>query len=800
MKRRDFLKTTGTAGLITIVIPSQIMKSVAQTGPSALEKSFLQPTNASKPLTWWHWMNGNVSKEGITMDLQAMKNVGLGGFHLFEVSSGIPEGRVVFGSPERQALIEHAAHEADRLGLSFVMHNAPGYTSSGGPWITPEMSMQVLTWTETKISGGKTVSTKLTQPVARLNYYKDAYVLAYPTVGDLGLPKFTTGNGTVDASLLNGNPASGVELRPASTDMPAFLQLEYPAAVEANSISILNTSLDAGAAGGGRGNQGPAAGFSLQYSLDGTTFSPVTNLALSQRPATGSGRLAGEVTAGVFIPATSNFPTVKAKYFRIVSNTPRRISQVSLSGSSRIANWSNKSGFTGGGLGGNNANAVQPPAPLNSAPAIPKDGVVDITSYMDAQGQLNWNAPAGNWTIIRIGSTTSGSQNWPPPTGGEGLECDKMNKAAIEYHFDQFFGKLWGVIAPLAAKGVAGSLIDSWEVGNQNWSAGIPAEFLKRRGYDMKKYMPALFGYVVGDVDTSERFLWDFRKTLAETMNDNYFKRFTELCHAKGLKVYIEPYDPGNFDEMLSGSHADMAMGEFWIGRNPHHGLKLAASVAHVYGKQVVGAESFTSTSKWTDYPYAIKSTGDYIFTLGINQYIFHRFAHQSHTDPRVAPGMTMGQWGSFWERTNTWYNKAQEWMKYCTRCQAVLQQGQFVGDFLYFCGEESPARVLEKAELNPAVPTGYDWDSVDANAIKTLFTIQNNQIVLPANLRYKVLVLKNINKMTVGLLRKIQELVNQGMVLVGPKPETSPNLTDSDADVKRIAAEVWGFKWDKQS
>lgn len=471
MKRREFVRTTGiagAAGVITIVFPSKIANAMGKAEPLALEKSFLTPPESAKPLTWWHWMNGSVTKQGITLDMEAMKKVGLGGFHLFEVASGIPPGPVAFESPERLALLEHAAKEANRLDMSFTMHNCPGYTSSGGPWITPEMSQQVLTCSETKVTGGKLISTKLRQPIGRLNYYKDAMVLAVPTVGDLGSPiKYTTNSGEADPSLLIADPAKGIEIKPAAQGESAWLQLEYAAPVEARSISILNTTIAAAQGGGGGNNQGAANSLTLQSSIDGVTFNVVAPLTASQRPATGSGVLKGGVKEGSYLPATLNFAPVSAKYFRIVSTDSRLISDISLSGASRIPDWSSKAGYS---TSRSNQVITAPLAAVPNTPVIPKDGVIDISTSMDGQGQLNWTAPAGNWTIFRIGCTTTGAQNWPPPTGGEGLECDKMSTAAIEFHFEQFFGKLYDVIEPLAAKGIAGALIDSWEVGNQNWS------------------------------------------------------------------------------------------------------------------------------------------------------------------------------------------------------------------------------------------------------------------------------------------------------------------------------------------
>jgi hypothetical protein len=634
---------------ITLCLVIDLRAVRAQQQPMDLAAGFASPPASAQPNTWWHWMNGNVSKEGITLDLEAMKRLGIGGFQLFQVGSGIPKGPVPFGTPENTQLLQWAAHEADRLGLTFTMHNCPGWSSSGGPWITPELSMQVLVMTETSVEGGKKLSVALPQPQATRDYYKDAFVIAYPTPSD------------------------------AST---------------------------------------------------------------------------------------------------------------------RIANWSNKANFPGGRGARGAAGARGPTTNATpESPAIDPEKVIDISQFMDAQGQLNWDAPAGNWTILRIGHTSTGVENRPPPDGGAGLECDKFSREAMDFHFNHFFGEMFEAIKPLAAKGMAGALIDSYETGLQNWTPLFPQEFKKRMGYDIRNYMPVVFGRMVGSLDRSERFLWDFRKVQADLMAENYYGRFAELCHEHGMLAFNEPYDPGNFDEMAVGRFADMPMGEFWQGQANQHSIKLVASVAHVNGRAVVGAESFTSQSRWTEYPYSLKALGDFMYTQGLNRYIFHRFAMQPN--PTAVPGMTMGPWGGHFDRTNTWFQHgAQAWLQYVARCQFVLQQGKFHADLLFFAGEDSPQRTPERAALG--VPAGYDFDTIDAGSILNRVKIENGRIVLPDGMSYSVMVLPEKRTMTLELARKIRELVQQGMILSVSenRPQGTPGLKDfpaSNDEVKRIVAEIWG-------
>jgi hypothetical protein len=737
---------TCAAGALTLGIDAEL--SAQSTSAATLEEAFRNPPSTALARTWWHWMNGNISEIGITRDLEAMKRVGCSGFQIFQVGTGIPKGPVDYGSPQHIALLHHAAREAGRLGLDFAMHNCPGWSSSGGPWITPELSMQSLTWTETFVAGGQRAGVALERPPARHDYYRDAMVLAFPA-------------------------GPGEEMRPSMGNQGA---LEFAEPIEARSVTVYWTP----SAPLPMARNAPAVtGVSLEVSEDGVTFRKLADLEAAPAPGRG-GPLA--------YPLTASFPATRARHFRIAAPQPLQVTGVRFSAASRIANWVGKASFAG--------HANTPVTVEAGGRFVDAAQVVDLTRFMDAQGRLDWMAPAGNWLVLRIGQTTTGAINSPGPDGGVGLECDKFSREAYEFHFNQFFGPVLDAIAPLAAKGMAGATIDSYETGLQNWTAKFPAEFQKRRGYDLKPYMPAMFGRVVGTPEISDRFLWDVRKTQAELMQENYYGEFQRQCHKHGMKSFLEPYDPGNFDEEPTGQYADMVMGEFWLGQPNQHSIKLVASVGHIYDKKIVAAESFTGSSKWQEHPYCMKTTGDFMYTQGLNQFVFHRYCHQPHPDAK--PGMTMGPWGWFFDRTNTWFEKSSGWLKgYVARAQSMLRQGVFVADILYFTGEDSPQVSPGLAQLDPPPPQGYDWDTIDAEAIQTRVKIENGRIALPGGQTYSVLVLRPGKKISLALLRKIRDLVNDGMKLVvSSRPEQTPGLTDypnCDAELTRIVSEVWG-------
>jgi len=745
VKRREFLQTCA-AGAVAAGIHGEI--EAQRVGSNAIEQAFRNPPTTAYARTWWHWMNGNISEIGITRDLEAMKRVGCSGFQIFQVGTGIPKGPVDYGSPQHIELLRHAAHEADRLGLEFAMHNCPGWSSSGGPWITPELSMQTLTWSETFVTGGQRIQTALANPPARQTYYRDAMVLAFPTAAGEELPP-TISSGGANYTILNF--AQPIEARSVQICWQGEHTLNPPA------NGVLGT---------------------LEVSDDGVHYSKLADLSVLRR---GRGGLTED-------PLIANFPVTRARYFQFVSAEPLKVCDARFSKASRIANWIGKAGYGG-----------RPFAPaLTDAggPFVDAASVVDVSRFMDADGNLDWTAPAGAWTILRIGHTTTGAINSPGPDGGIGLECDKFSREAYQFHFEQFFGKLFDVIGPLAAKGMAGATIDSYETGLQNWTAKFPEEFQRRRGYDLKPYMAAMLGRVVGSPEISDRFLWDIRKTQAELMQEYYYGEFQAQCHKHGMKAFIEPYDPGNFDEMPTGQYADMVMGEFWLRDPNHHSIKLVASVGHIYDKKIIAAESFTASSKWQEHPYCMKTLGDFMYAQGLNNFVFHRYCHQPHPD--AAPGMTMGPWGWFFDRTNTWFEKSSGWLKgYVARSQNLLRQGLFVADLLYFTGEDSPQVSPTRAQLHPAVPDGYDFDTIDAGAILTRLKIEKGRIVLPSGVNYGALVLRENSKLSLDVLRKIRDLVNDGMVLVvSSRLDGIPGLTDyphCDEDVRAIVSEMWG-------
>jgi hypothetical protein len=748
-----------------------------------LETGFLNPPDSAKPQTWWHWMNGNITTNGIAADLEAMKQIGLGGATIVNVDCGIPRGPVNFMSPEWREDFKFAMQEASRLGLEMGVENCAGWTTSFGPWITVTNAMQRVTTSEVRVTGPTNFSAALPQPPTTLDFYRDIAVLAFPAPDDVGMRMknsapvaSASGGGRTGNKLTDGDAKTFIRLPVPTRDRPQFAQLEFREPFPAHTVKIV----------GGPGM--PDGRGEIQVSLDGRTFGNLRSFAIHSNGFP------------VCVIALGTQPVIAANFWRVqftsaaATATEIPLAEIELTRRLTIDNLEMKAGMKA------NAGFYQDEVPSSPETDYAPDGavqrrdVVDLTSKLTADGRLNWRVPAGEWVILRLGYTPTGPTNHPAPAEGDGLECDKLSKAALDTHWAGYMQKVFDDIGPLTGKTLDSSLIDSYEAGGQNWTENFRAEFLKRRGYDPLKFLPAFTDRVVDSPAVSERFLWDVRRTIADLFAENFYGHFAELCHQYGLMSAIEPYT-GPFESLQSGAPADVVMGEFWSGTPGHPSVKLAASVAHIYGKTIVGAESFTAwpqNGRWQNDPVSLKTLGDLMFCQGLNRCIFHRYAMQPWTNRW--PGMTMGQWGFHFERTVTWWNQGKPWIDYLTHCQFLLQQGRAVADAAYFTGESAP---VDLRVCKPPLPAGYDYDAVDADVLLHGAAVTNGRLTLASGASYAVLILPpdDVN-MTPQMLECIRELVRAGATVVGPRPQHSPSLADypqCDAQVKTITDELWG-------
>lgn len=749
---------------IVYIALSVVCVSSVHAADTDLEKEFQQPPQSARPQTWWHWVSGNVSSEGITADLQAMKDVGLGGCQLFTVDQSAVQGPVKFMTPEWRGFVKQALGEADQLGLEFAIEGCDGWCESGGPWIQPEQGMQHVVWTEKNVTGGQEIALDLPQAPATRGFYSDIALLAFPMLNgdDVPLPSTVQCNiSNVDASkLIDGDHDTGVDfkLKPNTT---VEFDLTYAQPVTCSSLTVdgdFGLMSDFGRA---------KMGGELEVSTDGVAFKNVGHVSLH---------------------GVSAFPEVTGTHFRLkflkLGPIPFHLNEIWLSGA-RVDQWSVRVGMQ-----------PQQNIPFTDE-KLPANEVIDPAKIVDLSGKTKWNAPPGRWTLIRVGHTGTGGTTHPSQIPG--LEVDKLSRAAVLFHFEHMFGPIFADSPNEAGRALRYILLDSWECGCGNWTQLMPQDFSRRRGYNITRWLPVFTGRVVKDSDSTQKFLWDLRRTIADLLTENHYSVVQEFAHKHHMGLCSEAPGiglPTIADNLACKGRTDIPMGEFWVNRTAEDNVddpKEAASAAHIYGKPLVATESFTSgaeVASWANDPYELKQLGDLEFCLGVNRFIFHRYAHQPWND-RV-PGMSMGPWGINFERSNTWWKQGSAWVNYLARCQYLLQQGRFVADLLYFYGQGAAAGVAHR-DLKPEVPAGFDYDVCNAEILLNQMSVDHGEIVLNSGMRYRLLVLPDTDRMTLSVLKKIQSLVSAGAVVYGPKPVDSPSLSDSDEALQKTAGKIWG-------
>ncbi|WP_247237911.1 glycosyl hydrolase [Telluribacter sp. SYSU D00476] len=804
------------------------LNSQAQQGPVRLQ-DFQNPPNAAKPRVWWHWMNGNITKEGITKDLEWMKRVGIGGFQNFDASLFTPqvvEKKLVFMTPEWKDAFRHTTQLANQLQLEMAIAGSPGWSVTGGPWVQPQDAMKKYVWTETRVKGGQKYTGKLPQPSSTTgafqqvempkaslsgqyegelpNYYKDALVIAYRLPQNDRVftelkPKVTSSGGTFSLTeLTDGDVATAKYLPPQAVGEEMWIQYEFstPQTFKAFSIAGAN-HLPLEQFNGGPENR------SLKVSDDGVTFREVVAIP------------------GSIVPQnTLSIPPTTARYFRFTFKTlppqvnmfaamaggnaepPKpegvNVAELVLYNTDRINLFEDKAGFEPW-----KEEKVLPATA--QADAIPVADVVDLTARMKADGTLDWDAPAGNWVVVRLGYSLTGRQNHPASPEATGLEVDKLDKAAVSRYINTYLDMYKDATGgQMGAKGLEYMILDSYEAGHMTWTQALPEEFRKRRGYDLKPWIPVLTGRVVKSTEDSEKFLWDFRKTIGEMIAESHYETIGEALHQRGMKRYTESHENKRIylaDGMDVKRKADIPMSAMWTPGSLAGGgeeetrskadIRESASVAHIYGQNLVAGESMTSVGNaFSFHPEKLKRTADMEMASGLNRFVIHTSVHQPLDDKK--PGFSLGPFGQYFTRQETWAEQAKPWMDYLGRSSHLLQQGKPVVDVLYYYGENQNITSLFANQL-PPVPYGYEYDFVNATAVLTSLKVEGGKIVTPSGQRYNLMVLDpSARYMTLPVLKKMRDLVKAGMKLTGTKPESSPSLSDKVTEFQTVVDELW--------
>lgn len=779
------------------------------------EQSVRYTADDARPWTFWYWMYGAVTPEGITADLEAMKQVGLGGAYLMPIK-GVGQGPEYEGqaqqlTPEFWEMVDHSMKEAKRLGLRLGMHICDGFALAGGPWIAPQESMQKIVWSDTIIRGGNIERLPLPQLEGYEGYSEDIATYAIP----LGKqPADVVMRPVISLATLPGTEVKDKK-KAVNMDEKGVIRSSYPCRIDytyEQPVTVSNVEIVLS------GNNYQAHRLKVLVSDDGRNYRFLKQL----KPA----RHGWQNTD---CHSTHGLPPTTAKYFRF-EWTPEgsepgcedldaakwkpnlKIKEIRLHTAPRIHQWEGKAGF------------VWRVAGASTSQEIPDEACVQLNEVRRltlTDGSLTAKLPEGEWRILRMGHTSTGHVN-ATAGGGKGLECDKFSVAAVRKQFDNWFAQVFEKTTPEVAREVLKYMhVDSWECGSQNWSATFAAEFKSRRGYDLMPYLPLLAGIPMESAEKSEQVLRDVRITIGELVTDVFYTVLAQCAGEYDCRFSAECVSPTMVaDGLCHYDKVDLPMGEFWLNSPTHDKLNDvldAVSGAHIYGKNVIQAEGFTEIrGTWDEDPAMLKPLLDRNYALGINKLFFHVFTHNPWLDR--APGMTLDGIGLFYQRDQTWFRESSAFVDYATRCQTLLQKGTPVVDIAVFTGEEMPRRAIlpdrlvsmlpgiygaervesERVRLanegqplrvvpvgvthsaNMADPDkwinplrGYQYDSFNKDALLRLAKVEDGHIVLPGGGRYKVLVLPTARPMDPTAVplskeveQKIAEWKEQGVII----------------------------------
>jgi hypothetical protein len=765
-----------------------------------LAHEFSNPPDSARMWTWWFWLGDKVDKTSITADLEALKAQGIAGVTVYSLSGpGVPGKGPNYMSAEWRDLWKHTLKEAERLGLGVSTMLCSGW-NAGGPWIQPDQACKKHVSSELVLTGPQHFKGKLPMPGGGHGFYRDVAIQAFPAApvrADKPVITLTASSSHKNYPVGQAGDGDGASFwvsngeklnEGPSKDKPEWLNIDLGEKRVVKKVTFQQ-----------RHGYGPKDA-ELQTSDEGTTFTTVKTLVM-EREKSAELQLPDKPVRFIRLFVTSTYSPQSENiqiYEVLVDGQPLK-----QSGPSPLMALKALSNTVSGQAPTKDINgAVLQPLPSEEpGTAISTASIVDLTARCTADGELEWDVPAGTWKILRTGFTLTGAKtSWPSPTG-VGFESDPLDAAAMDFQFANTAALLAEDAGPLAGKVFRSVQIDSWEINHPNWTAGLIDGFKKFRGYDPRPYLPTLSGQVVVNAETSDRFLYDYRKTVGDLVAENYFGRLSTLATSKGI---VQQSEAGGvcspkvmaLDCLKNLGRCAIPMGEFWqdgswVEANQNKNGKQTSSAAHLYGKKIVAAEAFTSFIHWVDSPASLKPTADRAFCEGFNHFFIFSSATRSEDG---LPGTEFCA-GTHFNRKITWWNQSRGFNDYIARCSHLLQQGLFVGDVLFYNGDQCPNFVGPK-HVDPSVGPGYDYDVCNSEILLTRLAIKDGRIVLPDNMSYRVLVLPESATMPVEVLSKIKALVSAGMTLVGPKPVKAPGLKDfptCDQQVKAMADELWG-------
>jgi hypothetical protein len=754
MYKKSFLSKVLTGCIVVALVILTIHSFRTKNRFSSLESGFVSPPDSIQTSIYWYWISDQISEAGVIKDLQAMKAAGINRAFIGNIGLAENVGKVKFGTEEWWHILHTALKTATELGIDIGIFNSPGWSQSGGPWVKPEQAMRYLASTSTRIAGGQKTDILLEKPEGD---FEDVKVIAYPAIE------------TQEMRLISS--------KPKIADKKITVDFTANEPFTLRSVKIYMSQ-----------NINNAAKIQVK---ENDEYKTLSEFQIDRHNAV--------INVGFdpYAPVVISVPAVTGRDFRLIisgKEDTNWLKDVVLSSAPLVERYPEKT----------LAKMFQTPLPYwheyqwrdqpvvdDPALVVDPSKVIDISKYLSGD-RLVWDAPEGNWVILRTGMLPTGVTNAPASKEATGLETDKMSKKHIAAHFDAYMGEILKRIPAEDRKSWKVVVADSYETGGQNFTDDFLAIFKTRYGYDALPFLPAYYGTVVQSEEASDRFLWDVRRLVADKIAHDYVGGLREVCHKHGLTTWLENYGhwgfPGEF--LQYGGQSDEIGGEFWAsGDLGNIENRAATSSAHIYGKTKVSAESFTGGAAFRSYPGTLKQRGDRFFSEGINNSLLHVYITQPYED--IEPGITTW-FGVEFNRKNTWFSQFDLFTTYLKRVNFMLQQGLNVADVAYFIGEDAPKMT---GITNPELPKGYQFDYINAEVIEKYLTVKNGLLTLPHGTQYKILVLPPLETMRPELLHKIKQLIEAGGVVLGPAPKRSPGLAnypEADQQVRDLAESLW--------
>ena len=743
----------------------------------APEGSLTNPPRDARPLVWWHWMNGNISKDGIRKDLEWMDRAGIVGFHNFDANMNTPqvvEKRLIYMTPEWKDAFNYALDIADSLGMEVSITSSPGWSITGGPWVSEADAEKKLVWSELIVSGGRSIEEHLPEPPQCCGPFQN--IPLYPD--DPFKYKHFEDICVLAVRIPESIPQQPV---PAISTGQDWIEFEYPSPQRMQSLFMVESSLT------------PVC-LEVMRSPEGEFETLIEEIPFTRHRSTSI--------------RTFSFTPTEGIRFRIRATVPGKtlhISEAALSPEPRINLAEDKAGFLP-------FYKVYDYYPTPDVPDVASlEDVIDISRFVQ-DGVLRWNAPAGRWRVYRFGWNLLGNRNGPASPEATGLEVDKLDAGCVRRYYDNYLGMYNEATGGRLGTSIKDLMIDSYESGKCTWTLSMEKEFRKRRGYSLRPWLPVLTGCILESAEKSEQFLFDWRITLGELISENHYNIVDDILHEYGMFRYSESHEWRKAfvgDGMMPKKGAKVPMATMWIhytddGLHSTYpageaDIRESSSIAHIYGQNICAAESFTVDGRigerngmgaYQSMPCNLKALADGMMAEGVNRFVIHSSVHQP-VDDKV-PGLGLGPFGQWFNRHDTWAEEARCWTDYLSRSCHLLQMGRWAADIAYFYGEDKNVTGIF-VDRRIAAPDGYSYDLVNADILLNELKLKHNTLVSPAGACYKVLMLdKDVKYISFPMLKRLSRIARAGVIIRGPRPVGKAGLRGSQRRFDRLVSRIW--------